>query len=284
VFTEITVNFDAVPGWVVMWLLALLIWLACKLLTWRAAVTHGRFTAALAYFTAWPGLDPLPFLALDSVARVSKPRSTLPCDKSTGWKPALQSIARILIGFALVLIAARHLSHLGETTAGWIGMIGTVLVLHFGIFELITLAWRARGIGVAPIMRKPLLARSVTDFWSRWNVGFRDLAFRVIFRPLRKRTGATFATLATFIFSGIVHDIVLSLPARGGFGLPTLYFLIQGVGVLFEKSALGRRLMNPIARRAIMYIALIAPLGLLFHRSFIHRVFVPFLIAIGGAS
>ena len=35
-----------------------------------------------------------------------------------------------------------------------------------------------------------------------------------------------------------------------------------------------------ILRRAVMYVILIAPLGLLFHTDFVVRVFVPFLRAI----
>ena len=161
--------------------------------------------------------------------------------------------------------------------AAWLGMIATVLFLHFGLFDFLAIAWRARGMAVEPIMNHPLRAVSLADFWSRWNRGFRDFAFRLVFRPVHRRLGIVAATLATFLFSGLIHDLVISLPARGGFGRPTLYFLIQGIGILFEKSPAGRR-AHPRVIRAIMYTLLILPLPLLFHAPFIHRVFVPFIL------
>ena len=85
-------------------------------------------------------------------------------------------------------------------------------------------------------MHAPILATSLGDFWGRrWNLAFRDLAHSYIFRPLIRRTGPAAATLAAFVASGVIHDAVISIPARGGYGLPTLYFSIQGVAVLIER-------------------------------------------------
>ena len=91
-------------------------------------------------------------------------------------------------------------------------------------------------------MRKPLRSGSLSEFWgSRWNLGFRQLSHDVVFQPLRPRVGIAGATVATFLASGLVHDLVISVPAAGGYGLPAAYFGIQGLGVILERSKVGMR-------------------------------------------
>jgi alginate O-acetyltransferase complex protein AlgI len=133
-------------------------------------------------------------------------------------------------------------------------------------------------------MRHPLHSRSLADFWGRrWNTGFNTLARELIFKPLAPSIGAMGATTVVFLISGVLHDLVISVPARGGYGLPTIYFLIQLVGLAFERTALLRRLLR---RRAAgwLYALLftITPLPLLFHEPFVRRVILPFLHAIGA--
>src|SRR5207247_60402 len=117
-----------------------------------------------------------------------------------------------------------------------------------------------------------------------WNTGFRALANDFVFRPLLRPMGAVGAAAATFLASGLVHDLVISVPARGGFGRPTLYFLIQFAGVLLERTRLARRLGfgRGLPGRVYMLVVTIAPMPLLFHPPFVQRVMVPLLRAIGA--
>jgi D-alanyl-lipoteichoic acid acyltransferase DltB (MBOAT superfamily) len=90
-------------------------------------------------------------------------------------------------------------------------------------------------------MCEPLRASSLAHFWGRrWNAAFHFLANDFAFRPLLRKCGATAATLLVFLFSRLIHDFIISLPARGGYGLPTAYFLIQGLGVVFERTTFGK--------------------------------------------
>jgi hypothetical protein len=253
-----------------MWLLAFAVWLICKGVTWNLTKKGtGSLLRAWSYFVGWPGMDPAPFCNIDP--RPIPAKKAKPADAC--WRYA---VIRTICGAVFTYVATQTvLRH--RYAAAWLGMIATVLLLHFGLFDLLAIAWRARGIPVEPIMQHPMRATSLADFWSRWNRGFRDLAFKLIFRPLHRRVGIVIATLATFLFSGLVHDLVISVPAHGGYGLPTIYFLIQGFGILFEKSAIGRH-THPKLIRTLMYVALIAPLPLLFHRPFIENVYVPFVL------
>ena len=82
--------------------------------------------------------------------------------------------------------------------------------------------------------------------------------------------------------SGLIHDLVISLPARGGYGLPTLYFLLQGAGVAVERSRFGGRFGLGHGARGwcFMMVFLVVPVFGLFHPWFVLRVILPFMRAI----
>jgi D-alanyl-lipoteichoic acid acyltransferase DltB (MBOAT superfamily) len=145
--------------------------------------------------------------------------------------------------------------------------------------------WRSAGIDARPIMHAPLSASSLSDFWGRrWNLGFRQLTHRLIFQPVRARSGVLAATLLSFLASGVIHDLVISLPARGGYGLPTCYFIFQGLGVVLERSSQGKRLGLDTGIRGRLFAVFCAgtPAYLLFHPRFVNGVILPFLSVIGA--
>jgi D-alanyl-lipoteichoic acid acyltransferase DltB (MBOAT superfamily) len=198
----------------------------------------------------------------------------------------LSAAAKTALGIVLLSMVAPAFLHRHELLAGWIAMAGVVFVLHFGVFHLLSLAWRQAAIDAKPIMRNPLRSMSLAEFWGRrWNIAFHELASRFTFTPLRRWLGIRAATVAVFIVSGLVHELVITLPARGGYGLPTLYFLLQAVGLVAERSAIGRRLGLGHGARGWIFatVTAAAPAVLLFPPPFIHRVVVPMLGAIGAS-
>jgi alginate O-acetyltransferase complex protein AlgI len=266
------------PAWAFMWAVACSLFFACKWVTWRSAVTGGACPSAgrsLAYLLAYPGMDARAFLD-------SRRRPLVPAPRA--WVSAL---AKALAGAALVWLATPALPPWAPLVRAWAGMIGLVLLLHFGTFHLLALFWRRAGIDARPIMDRPSRSRSLAEFWGeRWNRGFHQLATDLVFRPLTRRFGTRVALTATFLASGLVHDLIISLPAGGGFGLPTLYFLIQAAGVAMQRSAAGRRLGLGRGAAGWLMTAMctLAPVPLLFHGPFVHRVVLPFLDAIGATG
>jgi hypothetical protein len=264
---------NSLPSWVFMWILSFTIYLSLKWLTWwsaRLRIAHPAWRS-IAYLVAWPGMDAEAFL--DVRQRVPRPAST------TWLRPSFEAI----LGAILLWIVPRSLPQEQPLLRGWIGMFGLILLLHFGAFHLVALLWQSLGIKAEPIMSAPLRSRSLGDFWGkRWNLGFRQLAHELIFRPLHRKLGADAAGLLVFMISGLIHDLVISLPARGGYGLPTLYFLLQGTGITVERSRFGKRLGlgHGIRGWFFMMVFLTAPVYWLFHPWFVLRVILPFMQAI----
>jgi membrane bound O-acyltransferase family protein len=262
------------PRWFWMWLIATGLYAACKALTWWTTeiATTSRWKH-IAYLVAWPGMDAAAFLESHAVT------IRCPIDEWT------RAMVNLITGTFLVFFAARRLPPGDTLLIGWIGMIGFVLILHFGAFHLLSCTWRSLKCPASPLMNRPLASTSLAEFWGRrWNTAFRDLTHRFLFRPLASRVGPRAAVLAGFVVSGLVHDVVISLPAGGGYGGPTLFFVIQGLAVTLERSRPGRRigLGHGAIGRSFVLLTLIGPLGLLFHRPFIVGVITPFMHAIGA--
>lgn len=178
---------------------------------------------------------------------------------------------------------ARALPEEQPLLRGWAGMLGLIFLLHFGIFQIVSCFWQSCGVAAEPIMSAPLRSASLSEFWGkRWNLGFRQLAYDLVFGPLHKSLGVGAAGFLVFVASGLIHDLVISVPARGGYGLPTAYFVLQGVGVSMERSRIGRRLglRDGISGRLFLVLIVAAPVFWLFHPPFVLRVIIPFMKAI----
>jgi hypothetical protein len=264
---------SAWPRWAVMWGLAAIIYSGCKWLTWWHRSVEGvPAWKHLAYLMAWPGLDADAFLS----GRSSRPPT------ATEW---IRGGRNLTSGLILFFGLSRLVEPTNPYLAGWIGMIGIVLVLHFGLLDLLSSAWRRAGVDARPLMNRPVLAVSLGEFWGRrWNTAFRDLTHRFLFRPMTRRFGAREGIAVGFVFSGVVHDLVISLPAGGGYGGPTLFFVLQAVGMLVERSPLGASIGLARGARGWMFtmLFLVLPAPALFHPPFVHRIVLPFMHALGA--
>jgi predicted DCC family thiol-disulfide oxidoreductase YuxK len=285
---------DRLQPWQFMWLMAGAIFFGCKWLTaWRAQKPNAdlKLTSTLGYFFAWPGMDAEKFLCPSS----ARPQldGFKPSSSTRLNAPLSAALFKILLGALILFGAARFASQ--PLLAGWIGMIGMILILHFGLFRLLAIAWRKAGIYVEPLMNAPLRSKTVSEFWGRrWNSAFHQLAFEFVSRPIIRRLGrrssrdtalrfpwgstlhfgAAIATLTAFFVSGFIHELMISLPAGGDYGLPTAYFLVQGTGILLE------RIFPQIRGRTFTVLVTAVPAFFLFHPPFVHNVILPFMKSI----
>jgi len=260
-------------AWAFMWILSFAIFIGLKWLTWwkaRGVVEHPTWRST-AYLLAWPGMDAEAFLDVE--------HQVLPPPARTWVRASLETA----LGAVLLWVVARSVPQREALLRGWIGMVGLILLLHFGTFQIVSLVWQSIGVKAVPIMMAPLRAVALSEFWGRrWNLGFRLLAHELIFRPLYRKVGAGLAGFLVFVASGLIHDLVISLPARGGYGLPTGYFVLQGVGITMERSTLGKRIGLGGGRIGRLFMALFVagPVFWLFHPWFVLRVMLPFMHAI----
>jgi len=257
--------------WAVMSVVIVLLFVMFKALSWRPLNVPVRWR--LAYAIGWVGMD------MQSFTQPARPVAT---PAALRWMAAL---LWTLLGATLSGGVAPSLLEVSPWAAGWAMMIGFVLFLHFGLFHLLALLWQSLGADARPIMNRPLLATSVSAFWSRhWNLAYHDVTHRVLFQPAYRAWGMTAAVLVSFFVSGLVHELALSVPARAGFGGPTAYFMLQACATLLERSRWRVWLGPPTGWRWRLFtIAVVAgPAGLLFHPWFVERVALPLVAALGA--
>ncbi len=276
VFGLMTLRERLVP-WAWMWAMGLLLFAGFKLLTILHSpatdftrLSRGRRVGYLAF---WPGLRVQPFLQ----------NAAAPSDHAAVWA---SGCVNLLAGVALLWIAPHFLPDSSPLwVRAWLGMAGICLMLHFGVFDLLAAGWRYLGVPVAKVFDNPLRSTSLAEFWgNRWNRAFSDFARDLIYLPLARRLGAGVAGLVVFLFSGLMHELVISVPAGAGYGGPTLYFVGQALLLRLEHFRPVRGFIRgrPVLGWLWTALAVLGPVPLLLHSAFLHDVVVPFLRVLGA--
>ncbi|MFN0076759.1 MAG: MBOAT family protein [Prosthecobacter sp.] len=255
------------PAWLVMWLLAACLYFVLKALTLMKAKTSAPASEITVWLLFCPTLNLTGFLR----------KSVAP--QGDAHRLAFVGLINFIFGAALLWVAVPCLVQT-PMMAAWVGMVGLVFMLHFGCFHLVTAFWMFMGHATEPLMKNPMVAGSLAEFWARrWNTAFRDALHLLVFRPVAARWNAKGAHWLVFLTSGLLHEAVISLPAGAGWGGPTAYFLLQALGIELSRRL---RLRQGVICRLWTLAFLLAPLGLLFHPPFIHQVILPFLKTIGA--
>ena len=193
---------------------------------------------------AWARLTPLRLLAY-CVWIGMQPRQFLkgqqtPPDAPVPTVPGF--LLNVLTGAALLWLLPRLLpAATPRMVRFWIALVGFGFLELVARFDFWALIFRAMGFPVEKLWDCPIAATTLGDFWGRrWNRIVPGMLREVIFLPVARRAGARVALLAVFLYSGLYHEII-SFMARSGYGGPTLYFLVQYLGVAVENSRPARR-------------------------------------------
>lgn len=220
------------------------------------------------YFSLWPGMDPSPF---------NQHGAASPEQLQQAERRFPGGYVSMLCGGALMALLAVFRPQLSSTVLGWLGIVAVLLVIHFGVSEILTLALRMCGWPVGVLFDQPWRSRSLQDFWSRrWNRAFVEMDKLLFFTPLRRRFGVLGATFGVFLVSGLLHELALSYPAGAGWGGPLLYFALHGGLVLAEARLLRPEKRWPLwAGRLWTWFWVLVPVPLLFHAPFRTALIVP---------
>ncbi|MDB5387673.1 MAG: hypothetical protein JWM11_3319 [Planctomycetaceae bacterium] len=230
---------------------------------------HSPLTTSdiLSWYLLWPGLNARAFFQKPAV----KPAPI----RLRVW---MFAVTKTLLGLCCLTWLAPYIVTNHVIIGGWVALAGLILMIHFGVFHLLALTWQSLGREVRPIMQSPLCATSISDFWShRWNLAFRDFANLFVMRPMTRRWNGTVAMWGCFAFSGLVHELAISVPARAGYGWPLAYFMLQALGVSCERTSWGQRIGMRDRWTGWLFAFLIIgpPSLLLFHPPFISTVILP---------
>ncbi|SEO85766.1 alginate O-acetyltransferase complex protein AlgI [Mucilaginibacter gossypiicola] len=234
--------------------------------------TKLKFIPWLAFAVGWAGMRAQPFETLGQQA--------LP----NAWTMIRFGISRVIGGLLLIVLAHGIVVLHFDTGVTYflvspLLLVALSLILHFGLLSIGAGQWRLMGVNTYYLFRQPAKSMSLTEFWGkRWNLAFIEMTTITIFRLLRNKIGRGGALAVAFLFSGLLHELALSVPVNSGYGLPMLYFVIQGVVLLVEKKLIRRNiafLKHPILARLWLFFWLVVPMPLLFHAQFIKLVVWP---------
>ncbi|PKA60028.1 putative long-chain-alcohol O-fatty-acyltransferase 5 [Apostasia shenzhenica] len=126
------------------------------------------------------------------------------------------------------------------------------------------LAGGVLGLHLEPQFDAPYRSTSLQDFWGRrWNLMVTAVLRPSVYNPVRRRWGAAAGVLATFLVSGVMHELMyfymtLALPT----GEVLCFFLLHGLCTLVEmrvKKAAGGRQWRlhpaPAATATLVFVA-----------------------------
>ena len=205
----------------------------------------------------WSGFGFLWF-GMDPAAWIKK-------KKNVSWKrDSLWGLGCLVFGLLTVAMLAHY-----QVQQLVLLFVAMSVGFHYGALRLLTAFWRFCGIPVRVLFRNPLITCGFADFWGkRWNLAYSQMMVRVVQRPLSTLLGAKNSQFSVFAISGLLHELAITVPVQAGYGLPTIFFLVQGLFTRLERRR--SRWMGYLC-----IISLLIGMPLLFPSAFVEAVILP---------
>ncbi|KAL4562976.1 hypothetical protein LXL04_027007 [Taraxacum kok-saghyz] len=182
-----------------------------------------------------------------------------PRDSKKGAKSPINYSVKFMV-FILLLKVYEYEEHLHPLMKMALFCVHIYVVLDVGLAIVAYMSRAVVGFDLEPQFDEPYLATSLQDFWGkRWNLMVTGILHPTVYLPVRSLSGRFLskelaslpAVTATFIVSGLMHELIFYYLGR----LPptwevTWFFVIHGVLVSLElvvKRAVGGRFRLPAA-------------------------------------
>ena len=237
-----------------------------KAIDWLARPRHeGELLRVWLVLTFWPALQ-IEDVLVRETAIAERTRST-------AWR-ILMGMAGLFSGLALTAIGHT----LGMPERGFLldKLLKTleIYLLASGGNNVLVAGFALVGYRISDGFRYPILARSILDFWSRYNVCIHLWLKRNIFEPIgmRKRR-PVLGILAVFGFSGLAHDYMFVPLTYELLGWQFAFFGLHGLGAI-GSAALGRAYRAAIGSPVPRALTIAATMGFVLATApiFIHCV------------
>ncbi|CAM0957646.1 unnamed protein product [Alopecurus aequalis] len=209
------------------------------------AFTTTTFRGSSAFFLSWLGTFKLFLLAagrgpldtslplLQFVCSASLPVK-LRSGKAKKQDPALASAAKILLSGAVIPFVI-YAYQFKEAMSLWqVLLLYTVhiyLSLELMLASVHAVIQGVLGMEMEPQVDRPYLASSLRDFWGRrWNPMVPAILRPSVHGPVRARYGEAAGVLASFLVSGLMHELLFYyIMRRPPSGDVTAFFVLHGV-------------------------------------------------------
>ena len=185
----------------------------------------------------------IPFPVFSAVYPDHKRRLLRP---ESPWPQVLRLIGGI-VGCTIALLAVRALSSIALVRSSFALNHAAMLLTFVLAIESLSRALcgleRLAGFDTTPMIRNAYLARTVSEFWRRYNDRIHDWFYRNVFRATGGRRTPVRSLLLVFLVSGLFHEVAFALATSRLTGYQFAFFTIQGPAAL----ASGR--LERLARR-----------------------------------